>query len=302
MQVRSLGREESLDGGGHDDPLQHSCLGNPKDRGAWWATVHGIPKTWTERAHTHTHRHTHRLEDMPDAIKGSAFPRLTGNSGISGDGVGSLLVLPPPLCPRRACLALAPVQAPGSPTPSTHTHTHTHTPAPDPLLLCSCPTAYTFLSRNCWPVGRGRRGSGPRAPQGRPSQGFRSQKPGRGLALLPSFHHILLSSETTAGSFPGPGLWCQPPCCAAHPGQAATPQQRAEGPFGGTAQRTSPTPTPPGAPHPPGPVAQGLAQPIRSLGPPRQQPSQSPRQASPCPSLACELVRPTFCLKDFPPA
>ena len=24
-------------GGGHDNPLQDSCLGNPMDRGAWWA-------------------------------------------------------------------------------------------------------------------------------------------------------------------------------------------------------------------------------------------------------------------------
>ena len=28
-------------GGGNGNPLQYSCLGNPKDRGAWWATVHG---------------------------------------------------------------------------------------------------------------------------------------------------------------------------------------------------------------------------------------------------------------------
>ena len=27
-------------GGGHGDPLQYSCLENPVDRGAWWATVH----------------------------------------------------------------------------------------------------------------------------------------------------------------------------------------------------------------------------------------------------------------------
>ena len=26
-------------------PLQYSCLGNSKNRGAWWATVHGGPKT-----------------------------------------------------------------------------------------------------------------------------------------------------------------------------------------------------------------------------------------------------------------
>ena len=27
--------------------LQHSCLGNPMDRGAWWATVHGVTKSQT---------------------------------------------------------------------------------------------------------------------------------------------------------------------------------------------------------------------------------------------------------------
>ena len=33
--------------GGHDNPLQHSCLGNPMDRGAWGATVHGVIKSDT---------------------------------------------------------------------------------------------------------------------------------------------------------------------------------------------------------------------------------------------------------------
>ena len=28
-------------GGRHGNPLQYSCLENPMDRGAWWATVHG---------------------------------------------------------------------------------------------------------------------------------------------------------------------------------------------------------------------------------------------------------------------
>ena len=31
-------------GGGHGNPLEHSCLENPMDRGAWWAAVHGIAK------------------------------------------------------------------------------------------------------------------------------------------------------------------------------------------------------------------------------------------------------------------
>ena len=39
-QVWSLHWEDSP-GGGNGTPLQDSCLGNPRDRGAWWATVHG---------------------------------------------------------------------------------------------------------------------------------------------------------------------------------------------------------------------------------------------------------------------
>ena len=31
--------------GGYDYPLQYSCQENPMDRGAWWATVHGVAKS-----------------------------------------------------------------------------------------------------------------------------------------------------------------------------------------------------------------------------------------------------------------
>ena len=36
-------------------PLQYSCLENPMDRGAWWATVHGVSKnrTWLKQLSTH---------------------------------------------------------------------------------------------------------------------------------------------------------------------------------------------------------------------------------------------------------
>ena len=34
-------------GEGNGNPLQYSCLENPMDGGAWWATVHGIAKSWT---------------------------------------------------------------------------------------------------------------------------------------------------------------------------------------------------------------------------------------------------------------
>ena len=33
-------------GEGSGKPLQHSCLGNPMDRGAWWATVYGVARSW----------------------------------------------------------------------------------------------------------------------------------------------------------------------------------------------------------------------------------------------------------------
>ena len=34
-------------GEGTGNPLQYSCLGNPLDRGAWWAIVHEVTKSWT---------------------------------------------------------------------------------------------------------------------------------------------------------------------------------------------------------------------------------------------------------------
>ena len=37
-----------IPGGGNGNPLQYSCLGNPTDRGAWWATVYGATKSPTQ--------------------------------------------------------------------------------------------------------------------------------------------------------------------------------------------------------------------------------------------------------------
>ena len=39
--IPGLGRSP---GEGSGNPLQYSCLENPMDRGAWWATVHGVAK------------------------------------------------------------------------------------------------------------------------------------------------------------------------------------------------------------------------------------------------------------------
>ena len=35
----------STSGEGNGNPLQDSCLGNPTDRGAWWATVHRVTQS-----------------------------------------------------------------------------------------------------------------------------------------------------------------------------------------------------------------------------------------------------------------
>ena len=47
-------QEISVSSIGQEDPLEKemathssSCLGNPRNRGAWWATVHGVAKSWT---------------------------------------------------------------------------------------------------------------------------------------------------------------------------------------------------------------------------------------------------------------
>ena len=42
--ILGLGRSP---GEGNGNPLQYSCLENPMDRGAWWATVHRVAKSWT---------------------------------------------------------------------------------------------------------------------------------------------------------------------------------------------------------------------------------------------------------------
>ena len=54
--VQSLAWEDPLKEG-HGNPLQYSCLENPKDRGAWQAAVHGV--TESDSAEGTLHAHTH---------------------------------------------------------------------------------------------------------------------------------------------------------------------------------------------------------------------------------------------------
>ena len=43
----SIPASQKSPGGRNDNPLQYSCLENSTDRGVWWATVHGVAKSWT---------------------------------------------------------------------------------------------------------------------------------------------------------------------------------------------------------------------------------------------------------------
>ena len=53
-------------GGGNGNPLQYSCLENPMDRGAWWATVHSVTKSQTRLSMTE-HTHTYQFTFLPTA-------------------------------------------------------------------------------------------------------------------------------------------------------------------------------------------------------------------------------------------
>ena len=52
-------------GEGNGNPLQYSCLGNPTDRGAWRATVHGVTKSQTVVTNTLLHWNSGGGTDLP---------------------------------------------------------------------------------------------------------------------------------------------------------------------------------------------------------------------------------------------
>ena len=84
--VLLLGRSH---GGGHGNLLQYSCLENPRDRGAWWATVHRVVKTQTrpKRLSTHTHNQGSckicagllQAAAHCESPAGRLFPKLNGH-------------------------------------------------------------------------------------------------------------------------------------------------------------------------------------------------------------------------------
>ena len=67
-------------GEGNGNLLQYSCLGNPMDRGTWWATVQGVTKSRTQLTvctYTHTHTHTHTSKTKSSYIFRNIFKANT---------------------------------------------------------------------------------------------------------------------------------------------------------------------------------------------------------------------------------
>ena len=81
-------------GEGNGDPLQHSCLENPTDRGAWWATVRGVTESQT------------RLSDFSFFH----FPVLYSRTLLSVHPVCNSLPLPTPNSRSIPLLPLPPWQ------------------------------------------------------------------------------------------------------------------------------------------------------------------------------------------------
>ena len=91
-------------GEGNGNPLQYSCLENPMDGGAWWATVHGVAKSWTQLSDfTSLRCHSSYVSDM---CEWSSFHYHCGNNvcllnflshkvtGVLGQAKGSCIICP----------------------------------------------------------------------------------------------------------------------------------------------------------------------------------------------------------------
>ena len=76
-------------GEGNGNPLQYSCLENPMDAGAWWATVHGVAKSRTRLSDLTFTFHFHALEGNGNPLQCSCLenPRDGGAWWATVNGV-----------------------------------------------------------------------------------------------------------------------------------------------------------------------------------------------------------------------
>ena len=75
--IPGLGRSP---GGGHDNPLQYSCLENPMDRKAWWATISGVTRV------------SHDLAAKPSTTTVFQFSHSVVSNSLQPHGQASLSI------------------------------------------------------------------------------------------------------------------------------------------------------------------------------------------------------------------
>ena len=89
-KVTILGVMRRWDGEDNGTPLQYSCLENPMDRGAWWATVHGVDKSRTRLSDFTFTFHFHALEKEMATHSSVLAWRIPGTGETGGlPSVGS---------------------------------------------------------------------------------------------------------------------------------------------------------------------------------------------------------------------
>ena len=92
--VGSIPRSGRSPGEGHCHPLQYSCLENPMDRGAWWATVHGIAKSWTQQKRLSMHARTKTSLSLECVCKMMSVPRRGENMENRDHPMGAFHLFP----------------------------------------------------------------------------------------------------------------------------------------------------------------------------------------------------------------
>ena len=92
-EVKLIAQNHAISGEGNGNPLQYSCLGNPMDRGAWWAIAHGIAKsqTWLSEQQK---RHLYVLSWLTCHLWGT---RRSQNNILRKRGLGFELTINTPL-------------------------------------------------------------------------------------------------------------------------------------------------------------------------------------------------------------
>ena len=81
LALQALGQKI---GEGNGTPLQYSCLENPMDGGAWWATVHGVAKSRTQLSDFPFTFHFHALEKEMETHSSVLAWRIPGTEEPGG--------------------------------------------------------------------------------------------------------------------------------------------------------------------------------------------------------------------------